>query len=311
MPSALTAQIASFTNVDLSVNPRIPGPNQQVTVTLSSFSFNVDRSSISWFVNGSLVEQGVGVKSTTFTTGNVGERSTVSVSIRTDQGIQLNESVVIIPASVALVWEALTDTPALYKGRALHSPESRVRLYALPNIIVNGSNVSSRNIIYTWSRDGTVLGSFSGTGRDTITLTNPGFLRDLVVTVTATAPGQAAVAQNTVVIDVVDPEVHFYENSPLLGIRTEKSLTDFSIIEDEATVSASPYYFSPAALEFNWRIDGERVATGDQDITLRPEGGEGSANVDVEVLHPVAILQTVQKSLNVTFGAQGASPFVF
>ncbi|MFQ5754351.1 MAG: hypothetical protein ACE5HI_20410, partial [bacterium] len=156
------AQIPGFGEVILfDVSPENPRPGQIVTVAIESFSVDLDRaSSITWLVNGEAVNRGAGVKQIQFETGELGSVSVVDVVVRgTDIGT-VSESVTIRPTEVDLIWEAGVYTPPFYSGKALPSSESEITIVAVPQLVTSsGNKLKSSDLIFTWKKDGKVLGS--------------------------------------------------------------------------------------------------------------------------------------------------------
>ena len=75
------------------------------------------------------------------------------------------------PTSVDVLWSAYSYTPPFYKGKALAPSRGSVVLVALPQLVTrNGSPIEPKNIIYTWSRRGVILGKSSGLGKNQVVL---------------------------------------------------------------------------------------------------------------------------------------------
>src|SRR3990167_9496262 len=60
-----------------------PGPNENITASLSGFSFDLNRAEITWVKNGRVEAKGLGLISYDFRTGEAGERISLQV-IATD-----------------------------------------------------------------------------------------------------------------------------------------------------------------------------------------------------------------------------------
>lgn len=131
---------------DIKVSPEFPQPFQEVTVSVSSFLTNVSLLNTTWFVNGVVVENGIGIKSIPVTVGASGTLTTVEVQIVLPDGTALKKVVRLIPGSVDILWQA-TDSyvPAFYKGKALPASEALVRIVAMPE---GGQDAP---LSYTWS----------------------------------------------------------------------------------------------------------------------------------------------------------------
>src|SRR3989344_1794163 len=151
----------------INLSPSVPGPNETVTAKAESFSTDLNRATLSWYVNGKLVAQGLGEKEIEFTTGDIGKTTTVTLSASLSSGQQIQKTLSLVPADVDLILEARSYTHPFYKGRSLPPPNAPITLVAVPHFkSTGGQRLSDRNLIYTW-RDGvTVLGNLSGTGRN-------------------------------------------------------------------------------------------------------------------------------------------------
>src|SRR3989338_993377 len=103
-------------------SPEAPGAFEETTLSLVSYSFNLDTSQISWTLDGKAALSGSGKKSFTFTTKNVGSTSTIDIKVTPAGGEALNQRVVVRPANVDLLWQA-TDSyvPPFYRGKAMSS----------------------------------------------------------------------------------------------------------------------------------------------------------------------------------------------
>src|ERR1035437_6016511 len=73
----------AITSLDISANvvPPNPVPYDNVTITLSSYTVNLDSVSISWFVNGKSIKTGIGQKSFSVTAGASGSTTQVTVKM--------------------------------------------------------------------------------------------------------------------------------------------------------------------------------------------------------------------------------------
>jgi len=153
-------------DVAITVSPEIPGPNENVTITLSSFSVNLNDTKITWSVGGSSVSSGQGKTTFSFTSGPVGTRTTIDIAIIfSDINVRVEKRIIIEPSDLDLLWEAPESyTPPFYKGKALPSQEGIIQVAAMP-ARKNTSIGSQKNLSYTWKRNDKTQQQASGVGK--------------------------------------------------------------------------------------------------------------------------------------------------
>lgn len=297
-PQSTSPQPTTDGQTSLSFSPSVPRPGQQVQVEMRDFSINLNSSLIVWTVDGSEIARGTGVTSTTFTAGDIGERHNVQAAITPQSGSFRSVSGAVTIAGVDIIWTANTLTPTLYKGKALFTPESQVTFAAIPNF-----SGATGPFVYTWKQGNTVLGSQSGAGKNTLTLTGGLFDRELPVSVEVTTKDKSVRAQKTVIVRPVDVDVVIYEQNPLLGTQLERGLAGtFDLPQDEITLQAVPYYISSPAVNYSWFVNNQNVNTPRDSITLRAEGNVGGiSQIDVHLKHISNIFQEARESLIVSF----------
>lgn len=302
IPFTGNGQVSYFNNLTISVSPSDPKPGESVTLTAENFSFDINQSYFTWYVDGSVVKDGLGEESLTFTVGKSNDRSIITLTVNTDDSLFIEEQITIQPVDITLLWQANTNVPTFYKGKALHTPGSNIKFVAIANVYQNRVRVPSRNLVYTWKNDKKILGSLSGIGKNSITLENKGILRDLIVSVSVSTVDDLISGRDTVVVNVNNPEVFFYENDPLIGKRYERGLEgNFILTKDEVTVSAEPFFFSPGKLSYSWKVDGQPAGTSNNILIRSSEEDVSLSNVSIEVKHPDYFLQSVKKAFGIEF----------
>ncbi|MCR4311536.1 MAG: hypothetical protein NUV54_03175 [Candidatus Taylorbacteria bacterium] len=98
-------------SVFVTANPSRPRPHQTVTVTIESYAMDLDRSTISWYLNSTLKQEALGKKTFTFQTGLLGSVSSILIVIEPPSGAPVQETLVIHPATVDL--ESRRDNQAV------------------------------------------------------------------------------------------------------------------------------------------------------------------------------------------------------
>lgn len=312
IPTTSYAQFIDINESDVlaSIYPENPQPKNPVTVTIETYSFNLDSSTIKWYVNGNLAQEGKGLKTLTFQVGNAGQTSSVRIVIDSDKG-QVIKNIVINPSIVTIVWEADTYTPPFFKGKALFSHQSNIIFMAQPQIIVAGRTINPSNLIYTWSKDGTTLGSQSGYGKQTLTLTGSIISRSMKVMVEVQDPTSGSTASGIIQINPVEPETLMYIVDPLYGTQYNKAINgDLPLTNKEVTLTAAPYYFSTNDqygennMSYNWSINGNTISDGQNTRTrVFRKVGEvfGVSNINLRILHNNKWLQFASYGLIIDF----------
>lgn len=296
----------------LDIYPSEPSINQTVEVKATGAGINLDTVKMTWVVNGKVVSSDIGVKTIQVTTGQVGSKISVSVTAATPVG-NISKSISIQPTSLHLSFEGLTYTPHFFKGVSLPSPESTVRVVAFPDIVKGGVKISDSALVYTWKVNGSVIGDSSGYGKSSFLYTFPQVSRPVTIEAIASTPDQSISAKSSIQITASDPKVLVYEESPTLGLLTNKAtLGSFNLTDEEVRLVAVPFYFSVKdrfnlKLNYQWRVGGNLVLSAANDpsaIVLRPErGASGSTDVSVDLNQTDTILQMARSVFTIIFGS--------
>ena len=296
--------------------PPHPGPHQLTTITVESFSTDLNRATISWFLNNNPVKEATGQKNFSFKTGSLGSISNILIVVKTPGGAVIQETINISPASVDLVWEAESYTPPFYKGKALYQFQGNVKVVALPNIITTeGGSLEAKNMVYTWKVDGHPAGSASGYGKNFILFRGDVPLKPATVSVEVSSTDGAYVATNSTTLNPVQPGIVLYEDSPLLGILYEQALAgNIALRNTEIKITAIPYFLGVAerdgnGLIYNWLMNGQKITAGGEksSVTFRQDkGAAGNATISLNVTNPIKVFQTIDASVNLLFGSNTA-----
>ncbi len=316
------AQIPGFGGgldpLTVTVSPEFPGPFEGVNLRLQSFSADLNRSDVTWLLNGRVLVRGAGITEASFETGALGSVSTVDISVSASSGGTFSKRIVIRPTDIDLVFEAGTYVPPLYKGKALPSSDSSVTVLAIPHFITSsGSALNPQSLIYTWRKDGRVLGSLSGRGKSSLKTTGPKLFGASIIEVTAESTDGTLVGRERIGISAVQPFMALYEQDPLRGMRFERALGGtFALENEEVTILAEPFFFGTSertspALTYSWQLDGstlENPGVDESSLTLRQvTAGEGEASLSLSVRNVAHILQGAQTALRIKFGMQNVS----
>jgi hypothetical protein len=230
----------------------------------------------------------------------------------------------LTPVVVDLLWESDGLTPPFYQGRSLAGPGSKVRLLAMPTFGKGASAIAPQNLVYTWKKDKTVLGSLSGKGRSSITVESPLRYGAEVVSVDVSTEDGSASASASARIESIEPFIALYIDHPLFGPLFHVGLAeDANILESEASLMAVPF-FAPArypdspGLVYEWRVNRNIVAlsrTTPSRITISAAGSDGVALVELLVTHATNFFFEAERTWNLSFfsgsrgGGSGSDPF--
>lgn len=306
----LGAGAASPSSVFVRVAPENPAPNEEVTITLGSYSQNLDSVSISWSVNGKTAATGIGQKSFSIQAPAAGVEMGIAANIALPDG-NLEKLVRIRPTVMALLWQANDAyTPPFYKGKALPIAESSVKIVAIPEIKSGSGTVSPKNMVYAWKKNYSNDPSASGYGKDYYILDND-YLEDRNnVSVTAsTTDGKYSSAANAN-LNTFEPKMLFYKSDSELGTIWEHALQNGHKIEGEEIIEAAPYFISPGNIRtpsftWAWSINGTYVSTTGirkNVLPVRAESGTtGASRIKLEVHNKYKLLTSVAKEIRIEF----------
>ena len=295
------------------VYPEVPGPNQTVNIEAQGVGSFLGDADITWTHDGKTVQSGVGVRTYTFTTGALGQKTTIGISIDSSQGL-FSKTFSFTPSLINLVWEADTTIPPFYLGKALYSAGSSYKVVAFPTVYSGSSRISPNALSYQWSHAGDSVPDQSGLGRYVFTGQGDQLQAGEDVSVDVYY-GASKVGTAAVSIPVSDPKIVLYERDALRGAIYDAAMPQaISLQANEITLQAEPYYFSVAAknagtLSYAWTLNGEDMSGPDTArgiLTLRQSGsGAGSAAIGVTMqnTNPDQFVQTATAALQIVFGA--------
>ncbi len=308
----ITSEITDLQEqIDSTIKPEFPNPGDKVTISLEAYGTDLNRASIKWTVNGSEVQSGKGLKSLTVIAGELGQKQTITATIVPVNGFPITKIFYVNPQSIDLIWQSDTYTPPFYRGKAMFSPQERVTLVAMPNLVsANGSRISPNNVTYKWKRDFVVQGKLSGFGAQTFSYKGDILMQPVNIGLEASIDSGDTAA---IYIELAPtfPEVHLYEHSPIYGTLYNREMSgafEFGSAA-ERTLIASPYFFgadqrgSPT-LDYSWFLNSNQinVPEGQNSITFRnTDNLEGEAQIGVSVKNNSNFLEQASKGTLINF----------
>lgn len=298
-------------SVNITTVPAFPGANEDISIKIESFSFDLNSSEIIWAVDGVIKDKDIGKKNFFLKTGKIGSVSLVKIIIKTKEGKNVEKSIVIRPVGVYLFWQASSYTPPFYRGKALYSYQSRITVIALPEIInAAGAKIHPSNLIYKWTKDGKVLGEVSGYGKNKFSFSKSILSEPPEIKVEVMSPDNTIKASGEITLEPIEPKVIIYENNPLYGIIYEKAVVnEFKLDGGEITLVATPYFFSEEEtsgqkIKYDWSMNGRSINNkqDEKQTTFRnADGGMGSARISVDLQNDERELQSARTGVLLNF----------
>lgn len=255
--------------ISIQIDPPYPEPHQEIKASFAGYGINLNEAMVSWFVDGRLVRSGYGLSSIKTVLGSTGEATIISATVEPIETASFTRSRIIVPNTIDLLWEAVDAyVPPFYKGKALPSYDSIVKLTAITNIFDASRNkVKQEDLVYSWSLNGRKrdLSAYSGYGKNTAyalgSFLNKGYLAGVEISNSARG---VDVRKSTLFI-LNDPEIIFYRKEPLGGVKFENALGAQVSIEREDPVRlvAFPYSFDLRNgfddLNMSWKLNNNTI----------------------------------------------------
>ncbi len=308
---------ADFT---LLISPEHPAPGDSVTVTAKSSSLNLTTTPVTWYVNGT---SRAGDKGTSIqvVAGALGSKTTVDAVVGSTAA---GGTAIIRPTEMDLLWESDSYVPPFFRGRALPSAGTALRLQALTRFKRDTVTVPDSSITFTWRRNGYVIQSVSGAGKSQAVIDAPPLFGTDIISVDAeTGDGQLS-ASASVRIPSATPVLALYEDHPLFGILYHSALgAQNAVPESEMSFAAAPYYVGASSasdpeLEYAWQVNGQAIG-GDPahpgEITISATNSNGIALIELALgaVHNFFLSASgswgVTLSTNGSSGGGGSNPF--
>ena len=275
-------------NFSAKIEPANPEPNQEVVVTLNSYSIDLDRSQVSWFINNQAIKQGVGLKTHTAAVGDLGSSQVWRIVAKGQDGQTLQKIITFRPAEVDLIWQADTYVPSTYQGKALPTSESAVKMVAIPNIITaTGRRYDPKELVYRWEKDFNFMKTQSGFGQDSFTFTSDKLFGSNKIKVIISTVDESITTEKSVTIPIRTPFIALYQYNPLTGPIYNNLLSrEINVGAGLFSIIAEPFYFNREVimgdqLNLEWLVDNKPLvlkSPNSRQITF--EGGQTKNQVN-------------------------------
>lgn len=297
--------------ISLVATPETPGPNENVSIFIDGSGIDLDLATITWKINGQVVQSGQGVKSFNFITGGLGTETVVSATIDSGEDTYTRNAT-FTSNDIDILWQGKSYTPPFYKGKSLWPYQGNITLLAIPHVHnSSGQEISPNNLIYIWKQNSTVLGDVSGFGKNSLTFSDSILSLNQVIKVDVLTNKDTIVASKVINLNPLPPKILVYENNPLYGIIfNHESTGAISLQSKEISFIATPLFFSTANrndpnIQYEWRVNNKKVSQSNGQITFRiPENVSGESGVGSSIKNIDKITQTSQKTFQVHFDNQ-------
>jgi hypothetical protein len=294
------AQFDGFSSVNakpaLEFQPSYPSPGETVMVSLNDYRSAWGGAEIRWYVNDTEALSAQNKRQLAVAAPDVGSRSTIKAVLNLPSGHSETIAATLEPLYLDLIIEPETHVPIFYDGRALPSVGSTVHVTAL----LGDTTLLGTNFIYTWRINGSVLGGGPQRGQHKTSFTVP-HGSSFVLSLQVNRLDGTTLAQRSLFVPTVAPELNFYEVSTLYGVESMAIKNGFNLIGNSATIVAEPYFLdskvfnNPSVLE--WTVNGDQAEVrGDNpyEVTLERTGAPGMTNLGFHVRSTTLLLQGAQ-----------------
>lgn len=296
-----TAHAQTSADISLSTIPTDPTPGASVRIEAQSYSADLDQANITWRYNGRVIDGGIGRKSITVTAPAGGAVGTISVTATGGGFANTAASLTLRPASIDLLWEAADSyTPPFYKGKALAATNALIRVTGIP------SASAPKQMVYTWSRNNTVLGASSGYGKSSLLFKNSELESTENIGVTATTGAFTGTA--SIAITPGGPSlVAYHKDEGYIDYANGTSNT-VTTGQNGLVLRFEPYFFSTPlsllnSLSFSISEGNTDVTNGSapNELYLSAPEGRGAAIFTVAIDTIAYTLQQLTRPFTINF----------
>lgn len=316
LPGAISAQDLSGGGLVLTPSIYSPKPGQQVTITLKSFSMDVNAASVTWTAGGKTIASGIGATTATVDAPKLGGKLIVNVTATSPDGTSLSSSMTVNSGSVDMIIESDGYVHSFFRGKLAPVYQNTVKVIAVPHLANSaGKEYDPKTLVYNWQQESKVLQSQSGYGKQSVTIPGAIVPRPYLLTVDISTRDGSVRGSGAILVEATSPSVSFYRNDALYGPLFNNAVgsTLFLGTQRESGVIAVPYGFNGSAanpFSYEWHINGvaRNELSGKQSAILRsPASTAGSSNVELVVRSAQSILQQATGAFSVVWSASSGT----
>lgn len=259
----------------ISKSPQFPKEGELLTITISSFSFDLKNSLVTWKQGKEVLSEGIGT--TSIIIPNAKNKTIVVEVVQRETGEKLVQGIPIITSQVDLLWEAVGSyTPPFYKGKALPPLEANINVVAFPK----RNDISE--LFYSWQKEYSSKSAQSGRSKNSFSYLATPFEQANAISVEISSPDGSYKTQDDLIVRYGNSEVVFYENDSKLGILYNSTIKNNHKIESDKEISlvAVPYFVTTDTidsknLEMVWAVNGNKLPTQQKKNKIRLTGATG------------------------------------
>ena len=318
-PSARAQVPISVGGLDLTASSDAPIPGQTVTITARSYIIDINTARITWVVDGSTKQNGVGLTTLEVKAPALGKKISITVTASTPEGRVVHTSIEVTSGSIDFITETDGYVPPFFRGKLSPVYQNSIKIVAIPHLAnAAGVEYDPKKLVYQWKRNDRVLEDQSGYGKQSITLVGDIVPRAYDIRVTAWSQNSDARTQGLTQISFGAPQISFYVHDPLYGPLFNKEIGESLRIgvEKETSVIAVPFGFntsiasalnSAAPLAYSWFINNIKHAelSSSGTIVLRaPDGEVGDSSIRLDIANLNRILQGTSAEFTASFSAK-------
>lgn len=289
-------------DVRVEITPEYPAPGAPFTARLADYGGALGTGALSWYANGSLIENSINKPSIDLVAPALGEPLTVRATRASPLGSQ-SISATVVPSEVDIVTESDTSAPYFYAGRRIPGLGTSARIIAIPHIFnATGKEIPSNELTYSWNIDNQ-NSSENGPILE-IPLSNFG---SPLVLLSIESKDRKTTYATTFYVENTNPVLAFYAYNPLTGLSRTAIQDAYLQATDEVSVRAQPYFIAGnigANAQYAWSVNGSTVPNANTDpymITLRKSGSGGASDIGFSVRNLTALSQFAQGIFRVAF----------
>lgn len=309
LPSVAVAQfdmsaLGGTPQIAITLSPTHPSPGDVVTASLDDYAGGMFGAQINWRYAGAPIPSATNQRQVQFVAGDAGSDTPIEVTLTRTQGDTQTLRQVISPVFMDIIIEPQTRVPDWYSGRALPSLGSQVNATVLLN---DGSFIDPQSVVYTWRMNQRVLEGGSIRAGNQVAFPTPRG-SSVVLSVTAADLSGNTIASRAVRVNIVQPELGFYEKHALYGMQAIPTISGATLIGSVVTLQAEPFFLDTRVYNrpdvAEWEINSVRTPNGTNnpyEITLQRTRSDGRTNVNFHVRSLQEILQGSEEAITLNF----------
>lgn len=294
--------------LDIKLTPSNPKIGENFTAEVETFSFDLDRSDITWLLDGQVVKKGFGEKSVDLTM--IKGAKNLLVKAVSPEGTTYAGGVSMVEKSLGILFEGSDSyVPDWYEGKREVASGGKLRAVAIANIDDgNGKYLDNKDLIFTWEINGEIQSKVSGAGKyyaDLYVLDEYGSSAEVTVTVKAREGGESV--SETIQVPVYNTDVLVYKKDSVYGIIQKAILGGINIVNNgDVEFIAEPFYFSTdrfktKEMKYVWSMNGKALQGNNYSRIFQLADQTGSSNISVYVENIKKIMQEATRNFTISF----------